>query len=145
MAVTLYLIQLAATGVMAGLILFVGVVHYPLFSSVGEDAFAAYEARHQRLTTLVVMPTMLAELATAIAALFLRPDWLPSGIAMTGLVMLVLIWASTFFVQVPLHTRLSRGFAASHHRALVVSNIARMILWPARFVLLLYPLAAELD
>ncbi|MEM9789540.1 MAG: hypothetical protein AAF842_03940 [Planctomycetota bacterium] len=145
MAVTLYLVQLAATGLMAGLILFVGVVHYPLFSSVGQDAFAAYEARHQRLTTLVVMPTMLTELTMAIAALWLRPSWFSPTLAIAGLTMLAAIWASTFFVQVPLHTRLSRGFAASHHRALVVTNVARMILWPARLVLLLYPLAAELD
>ncbi|MEM6334820.1 MAG: hypothetical protein AAF823_15910 [Planctomycetota bacterium] len=144
MDVTLYLIQLAATGVMAGLILFVAVVHYPLFSAVPPDAFPAYEARHQRLTTLVVMPTMLAELATAGAALLIRPDWFPLPLAILGLAMLALIWASTFFVQVPLHARLAEQFDPANHRRLVLSNIIRAILWPARFTLLLYPLTTAL-
>ncbi|MEO0588313.1 MAG: hypothetical protein AAF078_11825 [Planctomycetota bacterium] len=144
MDVTLYLIQLAATGVMAGLILFVAVVHYPLFSAVPPDAFPAYEARHQRLTTLVVLPTMLAELATAAAALLIRPDWFPLPLAVAGLAMLALIWASTFFLQVPLHAKLARQFDATDHRRLVLSNVVRTVLWPARFALLLYPLAAAL-
>jgi len=140
MAVSLYLLQLAATGVMTGLILFVAVVHYPLFALVHQDAFTRYEARHQRLTTLVVMPAMLVELATAAAALFIAPPWFPTTHAIAGLAMLAAIWASTFLLQVPLHTRLAQRFDPRDHRRLVATNWLRATLWPARFALLLLPL-----
>jgi hypothetical protein len=144
MAVTLYLVQLAATGVMAGLIVFVAVVHYPLFARVDAGGFPAYEAEHQRRTTWVVMPPMLAELATAVAALWLAPPWLPRSLAWAGLAMLAMLWASTFLVQVPLHARLATRFDPRVHRRLVATNAIRAVLWPARLALLLYPLANAL-
>jgi hypothetical protein len=55
----------AATLFMVGLIWFVQVVHYPLFSRVGSDAFVPYAAAHGVLTTWVVGPPMLLEFATA--------------------------------------------------------------------------------
>ena len=59
------LLHAAATVFMTGLIWFVQVVHYPLFSAVGRDRFSEYEGRHSRLTGRVVGAPMLLELATA--------------------------------------------------------------------------------
>ena len=55
----LFLAHVAATLVMVGVIWFVQIVHYPLFSQVSEAAFNLYEAQHTRLTTYVVAPAML--------------------------------------------------------------------------------------
>jgi hypothetical protein len=55
---------------MLGLIWFVQIVHYPLFSSVGEREFAGYEIQHSRLTAFVVGPPMLIEALSAIALVF---------------------------------------------------------------------------
>ncbi len=52
---------------MVGVIWFVQVVHYPLFSRVGDSGFAAYSGAHSRLTGFVVGPPMLVEAATAVA------------------------------------------------------------------------------
>ena len=57
---------LLATAGMVGIIWFVQVVHYPLFTSVGRDAFVAYELRNTNLTSFVVGPFMAAEGATAL-------------------------------------------------------------------------------
>ncbi|NIP85737.1 MAG: hypothetical protein GTO03_09310, partial [Planctomycetales bacterium] len=73
MPMFLLLIQLATTLMMAGLIWFVQIVHYPLFAAVGEGEFPAFERKHQRLTTCVVAPLMLAELATAAGLVYWRP------------------------------------------------------------------------
>ena len=73
------LIQDAATLFMVGLIWFVQIVHYPLFSRVGEEAFQRYETDHQRLTTWVVGPPMLAEFATAILLVWCRPSGIGAG------------------------------------------------------------------
>ncbi len=55
------LAHLAATLFMAGVIWFVQVVHYPLFSRIGSEKFSLYSNAHSRLTTCVVGPPMLVE------------------------------------------------------------------------------------
>jgi hypothetical protein len=116
---------------MVGLIWFVQIVHYPLMNRVGSGIFKDYEALHLSRTTWVVVPLMLTELGTNLL-LF----WFPAGLSRAllgfGLVLLSLIWLSTFFLQVPQHRRLSRGFDASTHRRLVRSNWFRTWLWTAR-------------
>jgi hypothetical protein len=49
-----------------------------------------------------------------------------------GLTLLAGIWASTFFLQVPCHLKLSTGWDAATHRFLVQSNWIRTVLWTAR-------------
>lgn len=132
---TLLLVNAAATWGMVGVIWFVQLVHYPLFDGVGAQGFAAYEERHARQTTWVVMPLMLVEIATAAALLALRPAGAPGWALWTGLAAVLLIWASTFLVQVPLHGRLAGGFDARVHAALVATNWVRTGLWTARGVL----------
>ena len=117
-----------ATASMVGVIWFVQLVHYPLMARVSPAEFPSFEREHQRRTTWVVAPPMLVEAVTACSLPFLRPVALPFA----GLVLLALIWASTFFVQVPLHTMLSRGFDATAHRRLVTSNWLRTVLWTLR-------------
>ena len=120
---------------MTGLIWFVQVVHYPLMSRVGQGAFIAYERAHTRRTTWVTMPAMLGELATGLWLLLRHSD---SGLLWANMILLSLIWMSTFFIQVPLHNRLSRQFNSSHHRLLVQSNWIRTVLWTLRAGLLLW-------
>ena len=124
-----------ATIAMAGLVLFVQVVHYPLFARVGRDAFGAYEIEHQARTTVVVAPLMLIELASAAWIAVLTPEGVPAWAAWFGLALVGLVWGLTFFVAVPLHRRLSRGFDAAAHRRLVAANWPRTLVWCGRGVL----------
>ena len=139
------LLNLASTGVMIGIIWFVQVVHYPLFARVGAEGFAAYEAAHSRWTTVVVGPPMLLELGTG-AYLALDP---PPGISplllWIGLGLIGVVWLSTAFVQVPAHRRLERGWDASAHRALVLSNWIRTVAWTTRGIIVLWILGGMLD
>lgn len=128
----------AATLFMVGLIWFVQVVHYPLFSRVGSEAFIPYAAAHGFLTTWVVGPPMLLELATA-GWLALRP---PPGVnplvPWVGLALVAALWLSTFFLQVPLHESLRAGFQPDVWRRLVVTNLLRTALWTGRGGLALF-------
>ncbi len=121
---------------MTGLIWFVQVVHYPLFAEVGGPVFAAYERRNTRLTTFVVGPAMLVEVLSAVALLVLAPE--SRTLAAVGLLLLVTIWLSTFFVQVPCHRALERGFDARVHRRLVSSNWIRTAGWSLRAAVALW-------
>jgi fatty acid desaturase len=121
---------------MTGLIWFVQVVHYPLFGKVGQEVFSYYENVHKTLTTAIVAPVMLIELATSIALLFLLGPFQKSFIV-GNLVLLAVIWLSTAFIQVPLHGKLSGGFDLIQHQRLVDTNWIRTISWTIRSIWLL--------
>ncbi len=123
---------------MTGVIWFVQIVHYPLFSGVGEANFAAYEGRHTWLTGLVVAPPMLLELATGAALLWRRPEEVSLQEVIVGLALLGVIWFSTYLLQIPRHTVLGEGFDVTAHRELVLTNWLRTIAWSLRAGLVLW-------
>ncbi|MEQ8208408.1 MAG: hypothetical protein RH917_01145 [Lacipirellulaceae bacterium] len=133
----LVLTQLASTWAMVGLIWFVQIVHYPLFDRVGEAGFGAYEQIHQRATTWVVAPLMFAELISAGLLLWFRPAGVPSWLLWTGAGLVVVNWASTAFLQVPLHTKLLEGFDQDVYERLVSTNWIRTIAWSLRGLIVL--------
>ena len=135
---TLLAIHAAATWALVGLIWTVQVVHYPLFAQVGADVFRDYHARHMLRITFLVAPLMLVEVATAVLLLIrcAREPWL-----LASLVPLLLIWASTWRMQVPLHESLSNGFDVAVHRKLVASNWWRTGAWSVRGGCLLWGLS----
>lgn len=132
------LLHTAATLFMVGLIWFVQIVHYPLFNQVQPEAFILYEAAHSRLTTLVVAPAMLLEAATAIFLLFSRPPGITAKQVYTGLFLLLIIWFSTAFIQVPRHTLLGTGFNEQAYRELILTNWIRTAAWSLRGILSLW-------
>jgi hypothetical protein len=132
------LVNLAATLVMVGIIWFVQIVHYPLFSRVGTAGFPAYSGAHSRLTGLVVGPPMLIEAATAAALVISPPPGVPVWLAATGLALLAVIWLSTALLQSPRHRELGVGFDAASHRFLVASNWLRTACWSARGLVVLW-------
>lgn len=127
-------IHLAATAAMAGLIWFVQINHYPLFDLIGADHFVDYEHSHQRLTSWVVGPFMAIEGVTALLITAIERNTVGTTLAVEGLVLLAMIHASTVFLQVPAHTRLSAGHDRAVVRRLVLTNWIRTIGWSARTV-----------
>lgn len=125
-------VHLVSTVYMAGLIVFVQIVHYPLMSAVGEERFVAYERAHTVRTGWVVVPPMLAELASAIWLAAAPPSPELRGAALAGLGLVALLWISTAALQAPAHGRLVHGFDAAVHRRLVATNWIRTVAWLAR-------------
>ena len=131
MTVTWFEIHALATLFLCGLAWFVQVVHYPLMARVGERQWSEYHRAHVARTTWIVMPAMTLE---ALSALWLA--WTAASAATwSGLALVGLVWLSTAFVQVPLHSRLERGFDARVHARLVASSWIRTGAWSARAVL----------
>lgn len=128
----------ASTALMTGLVLFVAVVHYPLFARVSPGdptGFIRYEVEHASRTSFVVGPLMLVEAATAIGILMLRPAGVPGWMAVLSVVLLAVVWGVTFLGAVPMHQRLALGFDASAHRVLLIWNWVRTAAWCGRAVL----------
>lgn len=135
----------ASTWALVGLIWFVQIVHYPLLGGVGERQFPSYEQRHCRLTTWVVAPLMLTELATAALLCFAMSPEVESGLAWIGLGLVILIWASTALLQVPAHNSLSTSFSSGQHQRLVTTNWLRTVAWSLRGLVALVMLIAKVD
>ena len=136
MSRSLLFAQLATTLPLCGLIWTIQIVHYPLFSVVGSEAFSAYHAEHSRTISILVIPLMLVELAAALA--WLR--WSPTEagpLVVVGAVLVALIWLSTFALQVPIHGALSGGLEGELVNRLVATNWIRTLAWTGRSALLL--------
>ena len=129
---TLLLLHAAATCYMCGVIWFVQLVHYPLFSTVGRSEFVSYQLQHVRRTGWVVGPAMLLEASAAGSVCF------PYSRSITGSALerpgaaRGAVWLSTFAWQVPCHNALLKEFDPERHAWLVRSNWLRTILWTMR-------------
>ena len=132
------LLSFASTFFLTGVIWVVQLVQYPFFADVDPQTFTKYHDDYRFWITPVVAPPMIVELLTSILLVFYPPANIDRKLIWLALGLTVLIWASTFFVQVPLHEKLARGFDAETHAALVRTNWIRTLLWSARSLLVLY-------
>jgi hypothetical protein len=138
---TLWL-QLASTLFMTGVIWYVQLVHYPLMRQVARDRFPDFHREHSRRTGLVVIGPMVVEAATAVVLVIPGVAAVPRPLAVFGLLLVLVLWALTFGVQVPLHRRLAGGFDEGVHRKLVAGNWIRTAAWSARSLLVIVMAAA---
>ena len=121
-----------------GLIWCVQLVHYPFFLRSDKKDFIDHISFHKYRISIIVMPLMTIELATSgILAFRFEPfaNW-----NILGLAIVISIWLVTFFVQVPLHNKLSDGYDESVVRKLIKTNWIRTILWSTKSFLSLFTL-----
>jgi hypothetical protein len=132
------LAQVVSTWAMTGIIWFVQLVQYPGFSLVDPNAFPEFHARHSNSISVIVGPLMILEAASAFAFLWRPLAFQSAGEVWLGVVLVLVIWGSTFLLQVPLHTKLGSGFDEAVWRALVRSNWIRTVAWSARAALVTF-------
>lgn len=128
----LVLHALACAG-MTGVILVSQFAVYPQFARISESSFAAYHQAYTRGMGWVVVPLFGLETLTAAAWVWLAPS---APVAWSNLGLVGVLWASTAFLQVPCHQRLSQGFDPAVHRRLVSTNWLRTVIWTTRSVAL---------
>lgn len=133
----LLVLNLVLTWAMVGLIWLVQIVNYPMFAEVPAGRFKRYEKRHVQRITYVVGPLMVGEALTGIALLVAAPTSGVLIVAEVGVLLLLVIWLSTAFLQVPLHAKLETAYDPALHRRLVLTNWVRTWAWTARGLLLL--------
>ena len=114
---------------MIGLIWIVQIVTYPIFSSVGCHKYDEFHSKHVSLITPLVAPLMLFELFVGVMLLVVSGPFWYYGYSVINLIFLAIIWASTFFIQIPLHAKLSLRFDRKFHTSLVRTNWVRTFAW----------------
>lgn len=132
------IVNLATTLFLTGIIWLIQLVQYPSFSQIGAENFQKYHSSHSFWITPVVAPAMILELITSTLLIIYPPENIDSKLIWIGLILAITVWASTFFLQVPMHEKLSQGFDANAHQFLVNSNWIRTIAWSLHSVLVLY-------
>ena len=110
-------------------------MHYPTFRYIKEEQFREFHVFHSFRISLLVIPLMLLEVASAVW-LTLHGGTLPHPVQLAVLLLTAGIWASTFLIQVPMHHRLSHGPDAALARRLILSNWIRTTLWSLKSTLL---------
>jgi hypothetical protein len=127
-----FVLHVATTMFLVGLIWMVQIVHYPLLAHVGDNTFLAYHKRHTQWITTLVAPLMLLELATGLLLWLmspLHPFWILNTMG------IAVIWGSTALWQVRLHKQLPLVDGAARlsliHQ-LIASNWLRTIVWSFR-------------
>lgn len=124
----LTLIQLVVTWVIVGIMWFLQVVHYPLYRKI-KEGFVEYERAHIRRAALLIGPIMLIEVITAIFLIGASTEGTLTKLAGANLILLILIWLSTFLFQLNQHQKLSVRFSLKIVQRLIRCNWIRTLLW----------------
>jgi hypothetical protein len=135
---TIFILQIFSTLFLTGVIWVIQIAQYPFFAHVGAENFTKYHDDYRFWITPVVAPAMIVELLTAIFLLFYPPENIDIKLIWLGLALTLIVWASTFFLQVPLHEKLAFGFNTQTLTALVNTNWIRTVCWSLRGALVLY-------
>jgi hypothetical protein len=132
----LWLISLASSFAMLGIILVVQFLHYPTFRFIEESVFKEYEKFHAKNIIPIVSFFMLAEVAASIMLTIYDPyNLLVNTI---NLLSLSLLWLVTLLFSIPCHYRLSKGKDLEAIESLIKTNWLRTILWGFRAIWILW-------
>lgn len=124
---TEWLLSLASSWALFGLIWTIQLVHYPSFRYVPD--FTDFHPHHTSSITVIVMPLMLLELGlSTYLAHKTGYDWR----WVIPLAMVLVIWGITFFRAIPLHDSLGTLRDPGVIESLIRVNWPRTILWTVK-------------
>lgn len=119
------LFNLILNAILVGVILITQFVSYPLLKKI-EFNFESFHKNYVSRIGPIVAPIMILEL---IMVFLLCIQDYENIICLIVTLFTILIWVSTFLIQVPIHNRLSKTKKSKQIRMLINSNIIRTILW----------------
>ena len=133
-------LNLVTTFFLIGLIWIIQLVQYPGFLKVPPGQFPVFHNHHCRAITRVVLPAMGGQ---CLLALFLLLPGLGKGVpgflVWLNLLLVLITWVSTIWIQAPLHGRLATfGWDDERIRTLIRSNWIRTAAWTLQGGLLFY-------
>ena len=128
------LLPYASLSISWGLLILIWLVQliiYPGFVRISPEEFKAYHRWYVIRISSIVLPLMLAELILSIWSV-LSNDY--SAVSILTGVLVLIVWLSTFVLQVPIHNRLKAGKEDREIRRLVATNWIRTAAWSLKAV-----------
>ena len=141
----IFLLNLVLAFIAVGLIWTIQLVHYPSMRFIPKERFVEYHNFHSIRISLLAIPLMVTELGTSLILFYQNYNNVIQTIFLINLVIVALIWLSTFLIQVPLHNALSKEKQSEKLSKLICTNWIRTILWTARSILMILFLAFAMD
>lgn len=118
-----------------GLLVLIWIVQriiYPGFLHFSEENLIKYHREYTSRFTFIVMPLMLGQVSFALYQLILEI----TPYSLISIIILLLLWLSTFLQFVPIHATISKGIVNKKLlNQLVNKNWIRTFLWTLLFLL----------
>ncbi|MBJ04569.1 MAG: hypothetical protein CMP65_01530 [Flavobacteriales bacterium] len=127
----LELYNLILNSILTGIIITTQIVTYPLLKYVNRD-FTLFHQKYVSRIGFIVAPIMVLEL-TVVGKMVIDDFYNPLIKLLAFFT--ILIWLSTFFIQVPIHKQLSKGKNLTRLKILIASNWIRTIGWSLKLAL----------
>ena len=121
----LLIVNFFISSFMLGLILVTQIVSYPLFLKVEVDNFSIFHDDYVSRISFIAVPVMLGELFISTLVYY----YFNTCLGFMILLSIILIFISTFIIQVPLHNKLKLANNRKHIIKLVNTNWIRTFLW----------------
>ena len=131
----LIIVHYFTTLIMTGAIWLAQLSQYPLLEYVGKRNFINYEKQHIHRISGIAWFIIYLEIITGAALLFYTPSFISFWVPAAGFVLVCIIWATTHFIQYPIHKKLAHGFDKDLLNKLVKTNWIRTIVWSLRAIL----------
>lgn len=125
---------------MLGLISTTQLVSYPLFLKVNQTTFTNYHQFYLKRISLIVVPVMLLELFISFYLFYSYP----TALTTLSFITLIMIFLSTFFIQVPIHGSIEIFADSDLFLKLIRTNWIRTILWVIKGFILMKLFLKEL-
>lgn len=123
---------------MTGIIWLIQILHYPSFKFIAENRFKEFHSFHSSRITYIVAPVMVVELLTAFALC-----WSNQAVYTWNFILVILLWALTGFISVPIHNSLSVIYDLKKIDQLVNTNWFRTAIWTFRSAAILYFITSQ--
>lgn len=130
----LYSFHILFNATLLGVILVTQFVSYPMFLSVDRKSFTSYHMNYTFNISKIVLPLMVIELFFVIEMLINNY----SLYSLISFFLIIVVWLSTFFFQVPLHNSLSKKYCELKIKKLIFSNWIRTFSWFVKLIVLFY-------
>jgi hypothetical protein len=116
------------------LIWIIQILHYPSFNYYSKEDFSQGMISHQFGISIITIPLMLTELLVTCLLFYKAPD----AYSFVSFFLVICIWLSTFFIQVPLHKKLLAGKETALIKKLILTNWIRTFLWTFKLLLIIF-------
>ncbi len=119
--------------ILVGVILMTQILSYPLLLKLGISNFYNYYNSYTKRISFIVIPLMIFEvLLSIILNITLNNFYL-----FASNILLFVVWGSTFFIQVPIHNKLSSNHSYVLINKLIYTNWIRTIAWICKLMILI--------
>ena len=130
----LYFIQIVCNSYLVSLVIMTQFITYPTFLHIDKDKFSEYHRKYVNNISFIVAPVMLIELLTLSLIAYFSSEFL----IIKSLILLLVIWLTTFFIMIPSHNRISKSFNKKEIISLINYNWVRTILWSFKLLLIIF-------